>query len=87
MCDWKDENHFKVGDRVFFDYPHNDFPRGPVTIITMPEWVRWYSWVHVRSDDGQDYKLAQYGELRPLSGTSAAHPAPTAPEVTEEAGA
>lgn len=65
--DWKDEYGFKEGDRVFFDYAHDDFPRGPVTIIKMPEWVRWYSNVHVRSDDGQDYELAHYEELKPLS--------------------
>ncbi len=64
--DWTDKHHFKVGDRAFFNYPHDDFPRGPVTIIALPTRVRWYSNVHVRSDQGQDYELAHYEELQPL---------------------
>jgi hypothetical protein len=61
-----DHNEVKVGDRVFFDYPHSDFPKGPVTVIKIADNPRWYSNVAVKSDDGQVYDMAHYDELKPL---------------------
>lgn len=62
-----DHNTVKVGDRVFFDYPHDDFPKGEVTVIKVEPNPRWYSNVHVRNDAGQDYELAHDDELKPIA--------------------
>jgi hypothetical protein len=60
------EHPLKIGEKAFWNYPHDDIKGAPgqVTITQIPKYVRYYTYVHVVTDQGEE-GLAVYDELSP----------------------